>query len=99
VTEKLEEVGRAAAIPDLGQHIRAVILSGQASTSSMNDMKHVLASAIPSFADRLRFTLDPRLVGAAGAARWAEHTITHHYFTNPWPEPHLQYAPGAHDEL
>jgi hypothetical protein len=99
VTEQLEEAGRGAAIPDLEPHIRAVILSGQASTPSMNDMKHVLAAAIPSFADRFRFTIDPRLVGAAGAARWAEHTITHDSFINPPPEPHPQYAPGAHDEL
>lgn len=99
MTEELAEEGTAAVVPDLEPHIRAVILSGQASTPSMNDMKRVLASAIPNFADRFRFTIEPRLVGAAGAARWAEHTITHWSFTNPWPEPSPLYAPESHDEL
>lgn len=79
-------------------HIKAVILSGQASTPSMNDMKHVLASAIPSFADRFRFTIDPRLVGAAGAARWAEHSVSDDTFLNPsWGIE--QQPPADHDEL
>ena len=54
--------------PNGRNNVHAVILSGEASSSSLQDMQRVLADALPEFTDRLRFPIDPRFVGATGAA-------------------------------
>jgi hypothetical protein len=89
-------------MPNANSHVRALILSGEASSSSMQEMQQVLAVALPEFTDRFRFSINPKFVGVTGAAHRARQTVTDPFFTEPRkPHDHEFFGqePLAHDEL
>jgi hypothetical protein len=79
-------------VSDLPSHVVAVILTGEASSARMEEMKSVLQLAIPAFSPRFKFVKDPALVGVEGAAHRARQAVTEPYFTEP-------DAPGDHEHL
>jgi hypothetical protein len=87
----LQEV-EASNIPDPSSHVQGIILSGEASTASMQEIKQVIARALPKFEDRFRFSINPHLVGAAGAAHRARQFVTEHAISNP-------RQPSLHEDL
>lgn len=85
------------------EYLRAIVLSGEASNSGMDEMRRALTAALnflPEYHTKLRMSLDPHFVGAFGAAQRARHIIQNPQFLNP-PDPpsHIpEYATGR-DEL
>ena len=58
---------------DYGAHVRAVVLSGDASKGGMDEMRRSLAQAWPEqYKNRFKDSIDPLYVGAAGAARMGQ---------------------------
>ncbi len=62
-------------IPDALQYLRAVVLSGEASDVSMQEMRLALANALPEYQDKFRMSLGPHFAGAFGAAQLAKHIV------------------------
>ena len=79
----------ASNIPDPSSHIQGIILTGEASDASMQEMKQVIVAALPEFEDQFRFSIDPRLEGVIGAAHHARQFVTENAISNPrQPAPH-----------
>jgi hypothetical protein len=65
------------------ENLRAIVLSGEASTAGMEEMRQALAACLPEFQNQLRMSLDPHFVGAFGAAQRARHIIQNPSFLKP----------------
>ena len=81
-------------------YLRAVVLSGEASDSGMEEMRLALASALPEYQGKFRMSLDPHFVGAFGAAQRARHISQNPKFLTP-SDPGYRFDPGpyVHEEL
>ncbi|PQE30161.1 hypothetical protein CJF32_00003594 [Rutstroemia sp. NJR-2017a WRK4] len=94
-----EEIGKKWKLSEPLQYLRAVVLSGEASNSSMEEMHLALAAALPEYEDKFRMSLDPHFVGAFGAAQRARQIIQIPKFLTP-PDPGFRiFVDDYHDEL
>jgi len=78
------------------QYLRAIVLSGEASSLGIDEMRIALGAALPHHQDKMRISLDPHFVGAFGAAQRARQIVQ-----NPklFITQDLRYAPGGHGDL
>jgi hypothetical protein len=76
-----------AGIPNAATHVKGIILSGEASVGAMSEFKRVVAAAIPEFENQFLWSIDPKLVGAAGAAHRARQFVTENGIPRPWEPP------------
>ncbi len=81
------------------RYLRAIVLSGEASDPSMEEMRLALTSALPKYQDKLRMSLDPHFVGAFGAAQRARHIVQNPKFLTPSDPGYSIWIPGEHKEL
>ncbi|KAH8803581.1 hypothetical protein F5884DRAFT_509941 [Xylogone sp. PMI_703] len=80
------------------QYLRAIVLSGEASNSAMEEMRSALPSVLLEYQDKLRISLDPNFVLAFGAAQRARHFIHDPRYMEP-DMPHDIPLPRGHLEL
>jgi hypothetical protein len=57
------------------ENIRAIAFSGEASTTEIEEIRHVFWEALPKLQDRIRCFVGPVWVVAIGAAELARHII------------------------
>jgi hypothetical protein len=81
---------------DALSYLRAVVLSGEASDSGMEEMRLALASALPEYQDKFRMSLDSHFVGAFGAAQRARHIVQNPKFLTPSDPGYAPGNPGGH---
>jgi hypothetical protein len=81
---------------DALSYLRAVVLSGEASDSGMEEMRLALAFALPEYQDKFRMSLDPHFVGAFGAAQRARHIVQNPKFLTPSDPGYAPGNPGGH---
>lgn len=81
--------------PNPLEYLRAIVLSGEASTTGMAEMRQALTAGLPEFQNKLLMFLDPQFVGAFGAAQRARHIIQDPSFMDPWA---AGYKPGVVSE-
>ena len=62
---------------DYRAHFHAIILSGEASSKAMSEIREAITSAIPNLQDKLQDSIEPLYVGAVGAACWARQQVLH----------------------
>lgn len=79
-------------IKDAVSRVIGIILTGEASTEGMEDMRNFLGETLPEYKAHLLFDIDPRTLGVIGAAHRARQYVTEHAIMNP-------KDPMLHEEL
>lgn len=65
------------------QYLRAIVSSGEASSSAMNELRYALSQLLPDYQDNLRTSLDPNFLTAFGGAKQARRFFQDREFMQP----------------
>jgi hypothetical protein len=74
-------------IQDPASKVQGIILTGEASSAGMEDMKRVIEEALPTYKERFLFHLEPGKLGVIGAAHRARQYVTENAVMSP-RQPH-----------
>lgn len=87
-------------VPDASSHVAAVILTGEASNDSMEAMKAILRSSLPEYNEKFKFEIEPKIIGARGAAHRARETAEGLFAPQPSADDDIEpESQHPHEEL
>jgi len=75
--------------PDPASKVQGIILTGEASSAGMENMKRIIEHALPTYKERFLFHLEPGKLGAIGAAHRARQCVTENAIMSP-RQPHKE---------
>lgn len=81
--EMIDRMTEYFGIKDSKQKVRGVILAGEASREGMESFKEIIKASLPEYKDRFMFDIDPRVIGAVGAAHRARQWASKNAFMEP----------------